>query len=322
MTTQATTRIAAIDVGTNTAQLLVAAVDDGMVVRRVHTDERFVRLGEGVDASGRIGDVAIGRLVDALRAQRDQAEAHGAEAFTVGATSASRDAANQHAVIDTVRRETGLPYEVLSGDEEAVWTFAAASDERSNRAGTTIVIDIGGGSTELIVGRGGAVGPDAIQHRCSLDIGCVRLTERFFDGQPPSQHAIRRTTDCIDAALEDAAVPVAPGATLIGTSGTTEALALVEAGPSSTVDVLGAAARRLPATAVHRWCGAVLERTRDEVFALHPEAMQGRADVFPVGVLILDRFLRATGLDGCRVSAHQLRHGLVLRWLHRRRRRS
>jgi exopolyphosphatase/guanosine-5'-triphosphate,3'-diphosphate pyrophosphatase len=311
-------RIAAIDVGTNTTQLLVADVDDGTVVRRVHTDERFVRLGEGVDASGRIGEAAIGRLIDALQAQRDQAEAHGAEMVTVGATSASRDAANQHAVIDRVRRETGLPYEILSGGEEAVWTFAAASDEHSSRTGSIIVIDIGGGSTELIAGRSGAVGPDATQHWCSLDIGCVRLTERFFDGQPPSQRAIRRAADCIDAALEDAALSVAPGAALIGTSGTTEALALAEAGPSSTINGLNGAERVLSAVAVHRWCDAVLACTRDEVLALHPEAMHGRADVFPMGVLILDRFLRATDLDACWVSAHQLRHGLVLRWLHRR----
>jgi exopolyphosphatase/guanosine-5'-triphosphate,3'-diphosphate pyrophosphatase len=309
-------RIAAIDVGTNTAQLLVAEVEGGRITRRVGTDERFVRLGEGVDASGQISAPARERLLDALQAQQQMAVEWGAEHITVGATSASRDAVNRQAVIDAVRRETGLSYEILSGEEEATWTFAAACDEHRDRTEPTVVIDIGGGSTELIAGRGGAVGPDAIQHRCSLNIGCVRLTERFFDSQPPSREAVRRAADCIDAALEDAALPVASGATLVGTSGTTEALALVDAGPSSTIEALDDAARVLSADAVRRWRTTVVSCSHSEVLALHPDAMPGRADVFPMGVLILDRFLRATGLDACRVSGHQLRHGLILRWLH------
>jgi exopolyphosphatase/guanosine-5'-triphosphate,3'-diphosphate pyrophosphatase len=312
-------RVAAIDVGTNTAQLLVADVDGGTVVRRVHTDERFVRLGKGVDASDLIDEAAIGRLIDALQVQRDQAEAHGADHITVGATSASRDALNRQDVIDAVRRETGLPVEILSGDEEATWTFAAACDEHPNRTGPTAVIDIGGGSTEVIVGPGGTVGPDAMQHRCSLDVGCVRFTERFFeDGLPPSHGAVRHATACIDAALKAADLPVLSGAMLIGTSGTTEALALVHAGPSSTIDELSAAARRIAATDVHCWRTHLLTCSVDDVLALHPEVMQGRADVFPMGVLILDRFLHATGLGACHVSRHQLRHGLILRWLHRK----
>ena len=311
-------RIAAIDVGTNTAQLLVADVNDGTIARRVHTDERFVRLGEGVDASGRISGAAIDRLIDALQDQQERADVHGADAITVGATSASREAANQQAVIDAVRRGTGLSYEILSGEEEATWTFVAACDEHPKRTGPTAVIDIGGGSTELIAGRGGTVGSGAIQHRCSLNIGCVRLTERFFDRQPPSREATRRAIDCIDAALEKAALPVVPHTMLLGTSGTTEALALVEAGPSSTIAALDNSARVLPADAVRRWRDVVLSGSHGEVLALHPDAMQGRADVFPIGVLILDRFLQATGLDACHVSAHQLRYGLILRWLHQR----
>lgn len=312
-------RIAAIDVGTNTAQLLVAEVAEGAIARRVHTDERFVRLGEGVDAHGRIGAPALERLVDALQAQRAQAEAHGAEHIIVGATSASRDAANRQTVVETVRQHTGLPYEILSGDEEATWTFAAACDEYPDRTGPTVVVDIGGGSTEIIAGRGGAVGPAAVRFRCSLDIGSVRLSERFFGPLPPSDAAVQRATAFIDAALRDGALPPMDRATLIGTSGTTEALALVQAGPSSTRAGLDDDARQLPAETVRQWRAELLGRSVDAVRALHPAAMQGRADVFPMGVLILERFMRVTGLGPCGVSRHQLRHGLILRWLHRAR---
>lgn len=311
--------IAAIDVGTNTAQFLVAECADGRVVRRVGTDERFVRLGAGVDASGQIGEAALERLKAALLAQRRMAEDWGAEHIVVGATSASRDAANREAVVDFVRRETGLTYEILSGEEEATWTFAAAVDADPDLDGPCVVIDIGGGSTEIIVGEGGRVGPEAIRYRRSLDVGSVRFTERFFAAQPPSEAAIRCATDAIDAALAGAEVPAPAGATCIGTSGTTVALALVHAGPSSAWEALDVTDRTLPAEAVHGWAERLLARDLDDVMALHPVAMRGRADVFPMGVLILDRFLRATGLDACRASAYQLRHGLVLRWLHRTR---
>lgn len=310
-------RIAAIDVGTNTAQLLVAEVEGGRITRRVGTDERFVRLGEGVDASGQISAPARERLLDALQAQQQMAVEWGAEHITVGATSASRDAANQQDVVEAVRRATGLPYEILSGDEEAVWTFAAACDEYPDQTGPTVVIDIGGGSTEIIAGEGGATGPGAVQHRRSMDIGSVRLTERFFDAQPPSDDAVQRATDGIDAALAGADLPADPAATLIGTSGTTEALALVHAGPSSTIDALDEAARAISTTAVRWWRDELLSRSEDTVKALHPDAMHGRADVFPMGVLILDRFMAAGTFEQCRVSAHQLRYGLVLRWLYR-----
>jgi exopolyphosphatase/guanosine-5'-triphosphate,3'-diphosphate pyrophosphatase len=309
-------RVAAIDVGTNTAQLLVAEVRGGAIVRRVHTDERFVRLGEGVDARGQIGAPALDRLLDALRAQQEVAERHGAEPLIVGATSASRDADNRQEVAEAVQQATGLTYEVLSGDEEAIWTFAAACDEQPKTPGPTVVIDIGGGSTEVIVGAGGAAGPDAVRFRRSLDIGSVRLTERFFDAQPPSARAVQRAVAAIDTALESLQLPSAAEATLVGTSGTTEALALVQAGPSSTLDTLDDEARWLSADAMHQWQAQLLRSSIDDVRALHPEAMRGRADVFPMGVLILDRFLQETGLGACRVSTHQLRYGLILRWLH------
>ena len=312
-------RIAAIDVGTNTAQLLVAECADGAITQRLCTDERFVRLGAGVDASGQISEAALDRLIEALRAQRQMAEEWDASPILVGATSASRDATNRQAVIDRVQRETGLHYEILSGDEEATWTFVAACDAYPDLAGSCTVIDIGGGSTEIIVGAGDAVGPEAVRYRCSLNIGSVRCTERFFAAQPPSDEAIQQAITFIDETLTGAEMPGAAGSTLIGTSGTTEALALVNAGPSSGWNALDASARTLSAEAVRTWQEQLLGSTFDEVMTLHPAVMQGRADVFPMGVLILDRFMRMAGCATCRVSGYQLRHGLILRWLRRSR---
>lgn len=133
--------------------------------------------------------------------------------------------------------------------------------------------------------------------------------------QPPGDAAVRRAVDFIDGVLADTEVPTPGHATLIGTSGTTVALARINAGPSSTWEALDEAERTLTVEAVHGWRARLLDSTFDAVMVLHPKTMRGRADVFPTGVLILDRFMHVAGLDACRVSAYQLRHGLVLRWL-------
>lgn len=316
-------RIAAIDVGTNTAQLLVADVVDGAIHRK-HVAERFVRLGEGVDATGRIGTAALDRLRATLSEHRSTAETLGAETFVVGATSASRDAANREEVVRVVREETGLPYEILSGDEEATWSFAAACAPFDDLTGDCLVVDVGGGSTELVGGtdpsRHAPHAERAIRQRVSLDIGCIRLTERCFPSQPPDARAvtvadtaIRNALDATpDLVLDGAAPPV-----VIGTAGTATALAHVVAGPESRFDPLNGTGTTLSAERIRHWRDVVLRCSIDEIRALHPEAMEGRADVFPVGVMILEAVLRHVGAQALRVSPYELRHGLLLRYLAR-----
>jgi exopolyphosphatase / guanosine-5'-triphosphate,3'-diphosphate pyrophosphatase len=329
-------RIAAIDVGTNTAQLLVAEVVGGdgpgggtpgdgerPRMKRIHVAERFVRLGEGVDATGRIGDPALRRLRDALRDHRAAAEALGAEQFVVCATSASRDATNRDAVIRFVRDETDLPYEILPGEEEATWSFAAACAPFGDLHDATLVVDVGGGSTELIAGTdpsGHAPRAEhAITSRVSLDIGCIRLTERYFSAQPPASGDIEAAQEAIDSALDHAPLPpstegeAAPA--IIGTAGTATALALVNDGPDSAIDPLHGEPRTLSADRVRHWRTETLRRSVDEILSLHPAAMKHRAPVFAAGVMILDTVLRRTGADHLRVSPYELRHGLLLRAL-------
>jgi exopolyphosphatase/guanosine-5'-triphosphate,3'-diphosphate pyrophosphatase len=313
-------RLATIDVGTNTAQLLVVEAESGEL-RRLHTAERFVRLGEGVDAEGQIGSAAQDRLLTTLREHVQTAQEHGADRIVAAGTSALRDAANRQAVLDAVRSECGLDVEILSGADEATWRFAAACAPFDDLTGPCLVVDVGGGSTELIAGSDPTIHHpcyvDAIVDRTSLDVGCVRLTERCFSAQPPAPEAVQRADCFIDAALNDTALSVGSGPTLIGTAGTATALALVHAGPDSTSDDLHGDAFVLSHDDIRRWRARLLDLSVDEILALHPKAMEGRVDVFPVGVMLLDRVLTHFDLRALRVSPFELRHGLALRWLSR-----
>ncbi len=308
-------RLATIDIGTNTSSLLVAKAD-GSSLCRLHVSEQFVRLGEGVDASGRIGREAQERLLETLRDQVGIARAHGAGPIVIGATSAMRDAENRTAVMTRIRETLGLSVELLTGDEEAVWSFAAAQAAFDDRTGDCLVVDIGGGSTELITGPAAPTTPRyllAETDRTSLDVGCVRLTERCFPRLPPPRAAVSEATNIIDAALDSAQSFVNPGMPLLGTAGTATALALVHAGPESTLATLPDDALVLSAEAVRNWRDRLLALSVDDILALHPEAMPGRADVFPVGILLLDRIMQRYRLDPLRVSPYELRYGLALR---------
>lgn len=311
-------RIAAIDIGTNTVQLLVADGADE-TIRRVHAAERFVRLGKGVDAHGRIGPAAQERLLEALQEHQQALQSHAAEVVVVAGTSALRDAANRTAVIEAVEQKLGWTVDLLSGPEEAAWSFAAACDACPDLAGPCLVVDVGGGSTELIAGRDPAAHrpryPNAITDRVSLNLGCVRLTERCFDRQPPAPAAVDTANQTIRDALSHADLAVGPAPVIVGTAGTATALAQVHAGPNSTWDALHGDGTVLSHDAVRYWRNRLFRLSVDEVRALHPEAMSGRADVFPVGVLLLDCLLTHLGRPSIRVSPYELRHGLVLRHL-------
>lgn len=309
-------RLATIDIGTNTAQLLVIE-RDGSELRRIHAAERFVRLGEGVDARGHIGAAAQDRLLDTLREHVRTAHDHDVEALTVTGTSALREAANRDEVLGAVEARLGLSVEILSGPEEAAWSFAAACSAFDDLTGSCLVVDIGGGSTELVAGTAPArhrpASPDAITNRASLDVGCVRLTERCFASQPPSPHAVAAADRIIDNALAAGSPEIGPDSTFIGTAGTATALALVHAGPTSTWDALHGGAFSLSRAAVRRWREQLLTLSVNEILALHPDAMKGRADVFPIGVVLLDHIMDHYDRDTCRVSPYELRHGLALR---------
>lgn len=290
---------AIVDVGTNTAKLLVAEhAEDGL--RTVRETARVVRLGEGLDRSGHVTDAALVRLRAALQAFVAIADEEEAAIVSVCGTSASRDAANARTLRALVHEATGCAYEILSGEEEARWTYVGTCSAFDDLEGAAVVLDIGGGSTEFVLGLAG----QRIIFWRSLQVGTVRLTERCFTTQPPAPQEVTAAEAMMDDLLNDVQVPLAPDTTFVGGSGTVRVLARLAGCP-----IPGA----LGAGTVRRWRDRLLAMSYDETFALDPTLMQGRADVFAAGVLVLDAVMTRFGLAACRVSPHGLRHGLVLR---------
>lgn len=293
-------RIATIDVGTNTAQFLVGDVHDGRL-DSVYEETRYVRLGQGVDANRRLAPEAVERVLAALADYKKTADEYGAATVVIGATSASRDAKNLNELRARVRA-LGMDYEVISGDEEALWTFRAACSAYPD-LDEVCVLDIGGGSTEVVTGRADAGEPE----RVSVDVGSVRLTERCFPTLPPSDYAESLAADVVAEAFEglmaDGSLP------LLGSSGTVRVLGeLVH--PDAPNDPIDAAT-------VHAWRERLCGLSADEVLSLNPDLLAGRADVYAAGVLILDAFMQRFGFDAIRPSPRGLRHGLALRWMER-----
>ena len=304
-------RIATVDVGSNTVLLLVADVGPDGSVTPVYEEDRFARLGEGVDRTGRLSDAPMERAMTALRVYREQADALGAEAVVIGATSASRDAANTPDLARRAHHELGLEYRVISGDEEARLSFLGAASAFPQFAAVA-VLDVGGGSAEVVRGT-----TDRMEARRSLDVGAVRLTERCFveDGaRPPVPSASQvdaavRTVDAALAALDFDLSRDGEPLPLLGASGTVRTLGTLAAAADPLAFVAAADLRA--------WRDRLLALTPEETLALNPDVMAGRQDVFAAGVLIVERVVERFGLVGVWPSPRGLRHGLALDWARR-----
>lgn len=314
--------VATIDVGTNTALLLISTWKDGKL-QVLHDETRFVRLGEGVDRSGLVNDAAIGRLIDTLNHYRQVMQGFEVQDIVIGATSASRDAGNQQVLIDSVKRHTGMDYGILTGAEEAEWSFAGVVAGMQQSSLAVMSIDIGGGSTELTLGRrnGKEVTVDIGR---SLDVGSVRLTEKFFTQQPPTSAMVDQSVLWLNDLLTHLPeVYQSKDAMLVGASGTTNVLGLLEmsatAGPDYSDDlkeqsILGEISREK----VRGWRDKLLKMNSAEVLALNPRFMKGREDVFPAGVMILHEIMCYLNKESVLVNTWGLRHGLALRhWANR-----
>ncbi len=306
-------RVATIDVGTNTALLLIAE-RSAERLRVCATEDRFVRLGAGVDEHRRIRPEAMARLREALLAFKTTAARWGASSVIVAATSASRDARNSQELVDFVLDETGLTYEILSGEEEALWSFNGALSDLPPEAGLVATLDIGGGSTERVVGSWDeAAGVWRVRDAISFDVGGVRLTERFFTTQPPAPAAIDAAKAWLTETLASADLAVPEGTLMLGASGTTTSLALLDAGVTRW-DALPDPRPVLRLAEVERWRARLITLAYDDVLALNPAVMAGRADVFPAGLLILETVMRLSGTPSIRAAHRGLRHGLALRY--------
>lgn len=291
-------RVAAIDVGTNTVLCLVADVGKHRLVQILADEERFARLGEGVDASGCISDAAMDRVVDILYQSAETAERLGARHIRIGATSASRDARNIDALAERTRNELGLDYQLLTGDEEAELTCRGAL-AFSPHLETAYVLDIGGGSTELAVWDQGA-----ITYKKSLDIGSVRITERYFSSLPPAEKELNAAIKAIQEAFATTEFPVAEKSALIEAGGTTRVLSHL-IGAEKPVP-------RITREEVNDWFAKLLNLTPDDILQLNPDLLSGREDVTTAALLIMHLALETLRFDALIASPGGLRHGLAL----------
>ncbi len=309
--------VATIDVGTNTALLLISSFEKGRLIA-LHDETRFVRLGQGVDAAGVVNDAAFNRLANTLKYFQHVLEPWQVSDVIIGATSASRDASNQTDLINFVKQETGFEYIIISGLEEATWSFAGVGVGMEGDHAEIITLDIGGGSTELTAGRL-QDGAYVMEEGRSLNAGSVRLTEKFFKSQPPVQKMVEEADEWLKGLLDTlpATIKESKGM-LVGASGTTTVLALLEAGMDGEVSASESMLGLLSIACVNKWDKRLLKMTEADVLALNPSIMKGREDVFPAGVRILKRIMEYLGKDEVHVNTWGLRHGLALRyWLAR-----
>ncbi|GLW07314.1 hydrolase [Microtetraspora sp. NBRC 13810] len=307
------TRVAAIDCGTNSVRLLIADVPaggaaGGGALADVERVMEIVRLGEGVDRTGRLAAEALERTFAAMRGYAKLIAQHGAERTRVVATSATRDAANRDVFVAGVREIFGVEPEVITGAEEAELSFIGATRGLTGHPEPYLVVDIGGGSTEFVVGSSGS-----LAGALSVDIGCVRLSERHLRqaGDPPAAAAVEAVAADVEAALSrvEAAVPVARARTLVGLAGSVTTVAGIALGlPSYDPERIHHA--RIDAARVHEVSARLLAMTHDERAALgvmHP----GRVDVIGAGALILDRIVRRFAFTEVIVSEHDILDGIA-----------
>jgi exopolyphosphatase/guanosine-5'-triphosphate,3'-diphosphate pyrophosphatase len=303
------TRVAAIDCGTNSIRLLVADVPP----EGPHTDVlrrmEVVRLGQGVDATGRLAPEAIERTRIVLAEYTAQLRELGAERVRMVATSATRDAANRADFESMVQSTLGRLPDVVPGVEEAELSYlgATASLARDARA-PYLVVDIGGGSTEFVLGGAGGV-----RAARSVDIGCVRLTERHLHSDPPPPDEVQAAEADVRTALALVAetVPVAEAVTLVGLAGSvTTVAALALQLPEYDADVIQGS--RIPVGDVRSVTAGLLTATRARRAAL-PVMHPGRVDVIGAGSLILRVIMDALDFDEVVVSEHDILDGIALR---------
>ena len=296
------TALGAIDCGTNSTRLLVR--DGTTTLDRLMT---ITRLGQGVDRTGKLDPSAIDRTVAVLKRYREVLDQHGVERVRMTATSAARDASNRDEFFDAAEDAIGARPELISGEEEGGLSFRGAVSELDPADGPFLVVDIGGGSTEFVVGSESPIGMR------SVDLGCVRVTERFLHGDPPRAEELANAIGVVRDALDDVTreVPAAlDAARLVGLAGTVTTMAAVEIGLAD-----------YDRDRIHHF---VLSRdAAEDVFrtlateprarrVFNPGLEEARADVIVGGALILVTIMRYFDFDSCLVSEADILDGLIL----------
>jgi exopolyphosphatase / guanosine-5'-triphosphate,3'-diphosphate pyrophosphatase len=292
------TRVAAVDLGTNSTRLLVADVD-GDVLDEVTRRLTITRLGEGVDERRRLLPVPIARVRNCLADYRHELEALGVERTLAIATSAVRDADNGEAFLGEIEWSYGFTTQLLNGSEEAAMMIRGVTAGRAP-LDDVLVVDIGGGSTELVVARDGAVA-----FATSLDVGCVRVTERFLGSDPPSKPELDAASGYVRSLL-----PELEARSAIGVAGTLATLATLDLGDAD-YDPARTHGHRLALSSVDAQLERLTAMTTEERVDV-PGLEPGRAPVIVAGIVVLHEVMTAYGLDEIEVSERDILHGAAL----------
>lgn len=310
-------RVAAIDCGTNSIRLLIADAHGGQL-RDVHREMRIVRLGQGVDATGEFAPDAIARTRAALSDYAALLQGHGVERVQMVATSAARDVANRDVFFSMTADVLGAVFpgavaEVITGAEEAALSFRGAVGELDREKGPFVVVDLGGGSTEIVLG-GGPAG-DGVVASYSADIGCVRLTERCLRSDPPTAGEVAAAREVVRERLDVAlaVVPVEKACTWVGLAGTMTTLSAL-AHRMTTYDAAAIHLSRVAGADLVAVCEQLIGMTRAQRAAL-PPMHEGRVDVIGGGAIVVEELARElrtrAGIDELTVSEHDILDGIV-----------
>jgi len=311
-------RVAAIDCGTNSLRLLIADVADGRLYD-IHREMRIVRLGQGVDATGQFAPDALARTRAALVDYAALLDHFDVATVRMVATSATRDAANRDVFFDMTADVLGpvVPgavAEVISGTEEAELSFNGAVGELDSATGPFVVVDLGGGSTEVVLGNG--PGEGGVQASYSADIGCVRLTERCLHSDPPTAAEVAAAREVVRERLGEAlrVVPVERAKTWVGVAGTFTTLAAL-AQNMTTYDADAIHLSRVSFGKLLPVCEQLIGMTRKQRAALGP-MHEGRVDVIGGGSIVVEELADAlgqrAGIDELVVSEHDILDGIAL----------
>jgi exopolyphosphatase/guanosine-5'-triphosphate,3'-diphosphate pyrophosphatase len=297
-------RVAAFDCGTNSLRLLIADIE-GKSFREVFRGMEIVRLGQGVDKSGEFHPDAIDRTFAGVDLFVNELRRRGVEKIRFCATSATRDAKNRDLFLEGVHERLGVYPEVISGDEEAALSFQGATRELSLGQAPYLVVDIGGGSTEFVFGS------EKVEAAKSVNIGCVRMSERHFHTDPPTVAEIGLAITDIKDAIKTAAavVPITQAKTLIAVAGTATTVAAAALGLDK-YDPDAIHLSRIPAEKVHEISQMFLTMTHAERSAL-PYMHVGRVDVITAGALVLSQILEATGAKEFVASESDILDGMA-----------
>ncbi len=299
---------AAIDIGTNTVLLLVGEVNKKSL-KVLREEYRIPRLGKGVDANRKLHSDSIKRVLEVLIEYKSIIESDfpDCEQIIITATSAVRDAENRNEFLQLVKKEIGVEVRLLSGDEEAEFTYqgALATLDESQKD-SFIVLDIGGGSTEIASGKGAD-----LKAFTSIDMGCVRFTERFLIHNPPYQEEIYHCREAVQELLVKNKLKLPRKLKAIGVAGTMTSLAAINMQVTEAdYDLFNGMV--IDTDSLSKSIEIFSLHTHDQLLELSPEVLKGRADIFLAGLLILEGFLKYYNLSEIIVSTGGIRHGALL----------